>query len=402
MGKAALRASLASYIAACCDHRSALAPGEVGVLPILAASTRQAQQLFNFISGIFATVPRFNGLLNDSTGDTLRLKTGVNITVTPASWRTIRSITAISGIGDEVAFWRDDNSVNPDEEIIGALKPALLTTGGMFIGLSSPYSQRGELFKAYKRHYGPEGDPRKLVVKAPSLTLNPSLPKEEIDLAYAEDPAKAAAEYGGEFRRDIEVFVSREALEACTTPDVTLRAAMAGYRYCAFVDPSGGSSDSMTLAICHKEGEIGVLDYVAEARPPFSPDRVVTDFAALLKGYGIKRVVGDRYGGEFVREPFWRAGIEYVLTELPKSQIYQAFLPLVMSARVELLDHPRMTTQFLGLERRTSRSGRDTIDHAPNAHDDVANAVAGALVEAVKFEQPAQRARWITSTHMAR
>jgi hypothetical protein len=32
------------------------------------------------------------------------------------------------------------------------------------------------------------------------------------------------------------------------------------------------------------------------------------------------------------------------------------------------------------LERRTARSGKDSIDHPPGAHDDVANAVAGVLV----------------------
>jgi hypothetical protein len=31
----------------------------------------------------------------------------------------------------------------------------------------------------------------------------------------------------------------------------------------------------------------------------------------------------------------------------------------------------------VGLERRTARGGRDSIDHAPGAHDDLANAVAG-------------------------
>jgi hypothetical protein len=34
---------------------------------------------------------------------------------------------------------------------------------------------------------------------------------------------------------------------------------------------------------------------------------------------------------------------------------------------------------MVGLERRTARGGRDSIDHAPGAHDDLANAVAGAL-----------------------
>jgi hypothetical protein len=30
-----------------------------------------------------------------------------------------------------------------------------------------------------------------------------------------------------------------------------------------------------------------------------------------------------------------------------------------------------------GLERRTARSGKDSIDHGPGGHDDVANVVAG-------------------------
>jgi hypothetical protein len=42
-----------------------------------------------------------------------------------------------------------------------------------------------------------------------------------------------------------------------------------------------------------------------------------------------------------------------------------------------LLDHPKLISQFVGLERRTSRSGKDTIDHAPSAHDDLCNCAAG-------------------------
>ena len=39
----------------------------------------------------------------------------------------------------------------------------------------------------------------------------------------------------------------------------------------------------------------------------------------------------------------------------------------------------RLARFFVGLERRTARGGRDSIDHAPGAHDDVANAVAGLV-----------------------
>ena len=35
--------------------------------------------------------------------------------------------------------------------------------------------------------------------------------------------------------------------------------------------------------------------------------------------------------------------------------------------------------QLSNLERRTARGGRDSIDHPPKSHDDVANACAGAV-----------------------
>jgi hypothetical protein len=50
----------------------------------------------------------------------------------------------------------------------------------------------------------------------------------------------------------------------------------------------------------------------------------------------------------------------------------------------DLLDHEWMVMQLTLLERRTSRAGKDSIDHAPGAHDDIANAVTGALVTAYK------------------
>ena len=39
-----------------------------------------------------------------------------------------------------------------------------------------------------------------------------------------------------------------------------------------------------------------------------------------------------------------------------------------------------LKAQLCGLERRTARGGRDSVDHAPRQHDDVANAVMGAVL----------------------
>jgi hypothetical protein len=56
-----------------------------------------------------------------------------------------------------------------------------------------------------------------------------------------------------------------------------------------------------------------------------------------------------------------------------------------------LLDNQRLVNQLIGLERRTSPAGRDRIDHGPgpHRHDDLANAVCGALVGAQKPPQSA-------------
>ena len=58
-------------------------------------------------------------------------------------------------------------------------------------------------------------------------------------------------------------------------------------------------------------------------------------------------------------------------------------LAIVNSGRVRLLNNRRLVAQLIGLERRTSRAGRDSIDRAPSAHDDLANSAAGALVLAL-------------------
>ena len=91
------------------------------------------------------------------------------------------------------------------------------------------------------------------------------------------------------------------------------------------------------------------------------------------------------FGLEWPRESFGAHGITYLPAEMNRSELYLAFLPLLNSGRLDLLDNQRMISQFVGLERRTARSGKDSIDHSPMAHDDVANSVAGAICLASVF-----------------
>jgi hypothetical protein len=256
--------------------------------------------------------------------------------------------------------------------------------GGLLVCISSPYARRGALWDAYHRHYGQEDD-RVLVWQAPTTAMNPLVDPEVIADAYERDDVSASAEYGAEFRRDIESFVSREAVDACLAPGRLELPPSPSFSYFSFVDPSGGSADSMTLAIAHHENGRGVLDALREYRPPFSPEAVVGECVTLLQSYKVTEVVGDRYAGEWPREAFGKLGVAYVVAERVKSDIYRDCLPLLNSGRVELLDHPRLVAQLLGLERRTARGGKDSIDHGPGAHDDLCNSACGVLLPAAEL-----------------
>jgi hypothetical protein len=80
--------------------------------------------------------------------------------------------------------------------------------------------------------------------------------------------------------------------------------------------------------------------------------------------------------------------VDYVPSERVKSDIYRDALPLLNSRKCQLLDIRRLISQLHGLERRTARGGKDSIDHGPGQHDDLANACAGAIVLASHHEVP--------------
>ena len=222
---------------------------------------------------------------------------------------------------------------------------------------------------------GPEGDPRILVAQGTSRDFNPNLPEDEITRALERDPEANRAEYLAQFRTDVESLVTQEAVGACVDAGVKERPFDRRNSYVAFCDPSGGSSDSMTLGIAHKEGETVVLDLLREYRPPFSPETVCADYASVIKKYRCSQTFGDRYAGEWVVEGFRKYGVHYEECEQKRTELYLNTVPLINSCSVALLDNERLMLQLVSLERKR-------VDHPVGMHDDLANACAGAVVMA--------------------
>lgn len=304
----------------------------------------------------------------------------------PASFRKLRGPNYIAIICDDLAFWFTEAAyANPDVEVLPAARPGLLTTHGPLIMASSPYAKMGVLWDTYRRHYGPDGAPAVLVAKGTTCDFNQTIPQREIDRELERDRARNTAELLAEFRSDLESYVSLEVVESCVASYHEMPPATATSYY-AFTDPSGGSEDSFTLAIAHHDGERAVVDCIREVRPPFSPEQVIADFAALLKSYRVYKVVGDRYGGEFLREQFHKRGIRYEPSEKTKSEIYVDALALLNSGGVTLPRNDKLVRQLCSLERTVGRgTNRESIDYPRDrGMHDVANAAMGAAVLAPK------------------
>lgn len=354
-----------------------LSPGERGVVALVATDRDQAGVAFGYCRGMVEQSRLLSGMVERIDSNRIDFTNRTSIQVMTCNFRGIRGRTLLAAVFDESAFWRDTNAANPDIEVYRAAVPALATTGGLLVGISSPYAKRGLVFDKYRKHYGRKSDV--LVVQGETRDFNPTLDPRIVEQAMADDPEAARSEWLGQFRSDIAAFVSREIAEECVSTGVYERGKLDATSYYGFVDPSGGSQDSMTMAIAHEENGTVIVDLVAEARPPFSPESVTAEFAETLKDYGIRQVQGDRYAGLWPREQFGKYGITYHASAKPKSDLYRDMLPKLNSRKVSLIDNQRLINQLVGLERRTSRGGRDSIDHAPGMHDDVINAVAGVV-----------------------
>ncbi len=384
-GKTLATALIVVHAALFRDWRPHLGPGDVATIVAIACDRRQARTLMRYIVGILERSPVLSREVVAVKAESIELANRVCIEIHAGNFRSVRGYAIPLAVLDEAAFFRDERSALPADELVRALQPALASMpGSLLIGLSSPHSRRGVLWERYRQHYGRDSDV--LVWQADSMTMNPTLPHVAIERAYADDRESASAEWGGLFRSDLVQFLADDLIEAATPdgcierpPELHL-ANGTPIKYRAFVDPSGGRHDAMTLAIAHADGERAVLDAVRIAHPPFDPQHVVAEFASTLQQYRIRTVTGDRYAAAWVQTQFASHEIAYTPADLDKSSIYLAALPMFTQHAVSLLDHPRLLTELRLLERRPRMGGKpDLVDHPPRQCDDTANAALGAV-----------------------
>src|SRR5262249_24039806 len=385
------------YFALFVEHK--LAAGERGMVLVLAATQDQARVTFGYVEAFLRGSPVLTREVASTTRSEIRLKNGVIIAVHANSFRSIRGRTLFACVCDEVAYWRDDSTASPDTEVYTAVLPSLLTTRGMLVGISSPYRRAGLLHGKHKQFFAVDSDDT-LVVVGGSKVFNPTLDDAAIAVQREADPAAAASEWDATFRDDISGFLDDALIDGAVDHGRPLELPpRPKFRYTGFTDPSGGRGDAFTLCVGHREGEKFVADVLRARTPPVDPGIVVREFSPLLKDYAVREVRGDAYASEWCAEAFRAAGIRYLTADRPKSVLYLESLPLWARGLISIPDHPRLLRELRLLERRTHRSGKDTVDHGRSGHDDLANALCGCAAHAVADDKDRYYAslRWVRS-----
>jgi phage terminase large subunit-like protein len=193
-GKSYALALIAVFLACFIDYRRYLAPGERAMILVIATDRKQARSIFRYIRGLLTASPVLAQAIESETAEAIDLNNSVTIEVGTASHRSTRGYTIAAALCDEIAFWPTDEAAEPDFAVLDALRPGMATIpNAKLLCASSPYARRGALWDACRRHFGKEGAPT-LVWKAPTSTMNPTVPQGLIDDAYERDAASAAAE----------------------------------------------------------------------------------------------------------------------------------------------------------------------------------------------------------------
>ena len=180
---------------------------------VLSASVEQSRVVFSYAKAFFESSPVLRQEVDSITRNEIRLKNGIVIAIHSNSFRTVRGVTLCAVVLDEVAVFRDESSAMPDTEIYSAVLPALVTTGGMLVGISTGYRRAGLLYTKYRDYFGQSSDDT-LVVQGSTLQFNQTLTEAALAAQRAADPAAAVSEWDGSFRTDIASFLDDELIDA--------------------------------------------------------------------------------------------------------------------------------------------------------------------------------------------
>jgi hypothetical protein len=389
-----LAANVALYEAFFRDHH--LSAGETGIVLLLAQNMRQAKVVRGYIEGKIRKSPVLSRHVVAARAHELELDNRITIAIHPASFRSIRGLSVVSCVCDEIAFWwTEDGYANPDIEVLRAVRPAMATfPHGKLLMVSSPYTMNGALWDIWQRR---DVDADTLVWRAPTALMNPTVSASFLAREQKRDAENYRREYGAEFTEAVSGFLSAEAIASCVVQGRAELASQPETHYCAAID-AAYKGDQFTLAIAHLDHDrrVVVVDLLhgwqGSRKAPLRLGEVMPELKAICERYRVYTVLGDQFGAEPLKDAFQRHSLTYeerTFTNQSKADIYATLRSRIQDGMIELLEHEASLRELRALELENLPGGGIRIGHPRHGHDDFADAIALAVSEAATRGFPA-------------
>jgi hypothetical protein len=373
------------------DH---LSKGERGIIPIVAQDARGTDVAFTYIREYIVGNPLLREILAEEYKFELRLKNRMSVVAFACTAKSLRGWSVPCAIMDEVAFFRTESGAIVDLEIQKALIPAGVNFKQQrLIKISTPHVKAGVIWTDFEKYYGKD-DPDVLVWQASTSLMNPTVSEKKLTRERRVDPVRYAQEYEALFNDVVTGAIPGAWIDAAVVERRTMLRPQTEFFYTAAVDPSGGANDEFALTVVHVEGTTFVQDLL-RAWPGSRQGKVdlaaiCAEIAQLIRPYGLNRIVGDHYAGQWVDQEFRKVNVFYEPYEGTKSQAYKELIPVFAQNRIHLLDDSVQTLQFRLLEQTQRIGGKPpVIDHPRGGHDDRSNALAYAVAYRAKSLSPA-------------
>lgn len=374
-----LAANIAIFEA--CFRQHELARGERGYVVALAPTRRQAGVVFDYILSRLESSPTLRRLIDgEPRSDEVDLTNGSTIAVWPANFRSIRGISIVCAIADEIAFWTDDvTGANPASEVLRAIRPAMATfPNAKLVKISSPFAKSGVIWDDFSKR---SERPEMLVWRLDTSTMNPSLDPVFLAGEEARDPESYAREYGAEFYESASAFLPADAVQSCVVAGLYQIPPQPNTFYTAALD-AAFRGDSFAFGIVHRVGEKVVQDFIRSWRGsrarPVNLSQTLAEIVATLKAYGIGKIFGDQFCSEPIKQALATQGIQFEQTTTlgtRASGIWNSLRTLITSGQIELLEDAETIAELKRLELVVTSGGNQRIE-ASTGHDDRAVVLA--------------------------
>jgi len=381
-GKTRLAAQIAVYEAA---RHCKLPRGEGAFIIVIAPTVNQSQVAFNYIRQYFRGSAILEALIVDERKGELELRNGITIRCQPCSQVTVRGISVICAVCDEMGFWKhEENAANPEREVLAAVRPTMATfPNAKLIKISTPFRKEGILYENLQDRNGLKYP----VWQVSTREMNPTISEDVFTEAQRENPEHYRREYLAEFTDSLVGWIARELLDAVVISGRRELPPVRDAIYIAVVDPAFRSSDFAFSILCKIGEHITVLystRWTGTRQAPLELELILKQIKDVLSPYGIGAVVGDQFCFPVIKQLFEKLGIfyaEFSFGAHTRASIYGNLRQLISQRRISFIDEPELLRQLRCLEEIKAPNGNIDIRPPGSSNDDMAITVAVGAFE---------------------